>query len=139
LLTNGCDVWLNNPIMGKEACGTSGMKAAASGVLNLSIPDGWVYETPIEDIGWKITPCESDDEAFVLDNESDSIYKMLTETIVPDYYAKNEQGYSDQWLDRMKRSIAYVGKEFSARRMLEDYNVKLYMGVIRQGLESIKS
>lgn len=139
LLTNGCDVWLNNPIMGKEACGTSGMKAAASGVLNLSIPDGWVYETPIEDIGWKITPCESDDEAFVLDNESDSIYKMLTENVVPDYYAKNEQGYSDQWLDRMKRSIAYVGKEFSARRMLEDYNVKLYMGVIRQGLESIKS
>ena len=137
LLTNGCDIWLNNPYMGKEACGTSGMKAAASGVINFSIPDGWVFEVPIEDIGWKIEPSNSKDDETILNEESNVIYQMFENEITNTYYAKNPQGYSPAWVDRMKKSITYVAKNFSARRMLEDYNIKLYMSVIRQGLEKV--
>jgi glycogen phosphorylase/synthase len=136
LLTSGCDVWLNNPMMRKEACGTSGMKAAASGVINLSIPDGWVYEVPVDDIGWKIQPVDSEDENYVLNEESRSIYEMLENQVVPCYYAKNNEGFSPEWTEKMKKSISYVADHFSAKRMLEDYNVKLYMSVIRKGLES---
>lgn len=138
LLTSGCDVWLNNPMMRKEACGTSGMKAAASGVMNLSIPDGWVYEVPVEDIGWKIEHFISDNEEEILNKESQSIYEALENLVVPAYYNKNSQGYSPEWLAKMKKSIAYVSENFSAQRMLEDYNVKLYMSVIRKGLEEAK-
>jgi phosphorylase/glycogen(starch) synthase len=137
LLTNGCDIWLNNPYMGKEACGTSGMKAAASGVINFSIPDGWVFEVPIEDIGWKIEPSNSQDDETILNEESNIIYQMFENEITNTYYAKNSQGYSPAWVDRMKKSITYVAKNFSARRMLEDYNIKLYMSVIRKGLEKV--
>ena len=137
LLTNGCDIWLNNPYMGKEACGTSGMKAAASGVINFSIPDGWVFEVPIEDIGWKIEPSSAHDDETILNEESKTIYEILEKEIVEAYYNKNPQGFSPTWLAKMKKSIAYVAQNFSAKRMLEDYNVKLYMSVIRQGLEKI--
>ena len=136
LLTSGCDIWLNNPMMRKEACGTSGMKAAASGVMNLSIPDGWVYEVPVEDIGWRIKDLDSNNEEEVLNYESNSIYELLEKEVIPLYYDKNAKGFSQTWVEKMKKSISYVSKNYSARRMLEDYNVKLYMSVIRKGLES---
>ncbi len=123
--------------MGKEACGTSGLKAAASGVINFSIPDGWVFEVPIEDIGWKIEPSSAHDDETILNEESKTIYEILEKEIVEAYYNKNPQGFSPTWLAKMKKSIAYVAQNFSAKRMLEDYNVKLYMSVIRQGLEKI--
>lgn len=135
LLTSGCDIWLNNPMMRKEACGTSGMKAAASGVINFSIPDGWVYEVPVDDIGWRIAHLESNNEEEVLDYESKSIYEVLEKQILPAYYASGPLDYSKEWLEKMKKSIAYVTQHYSARRMLEDYNVRLYMSVIRKGLE----
>ncbi|MCE2929446.1 MAG: alpha-glucan family phosphorylase [Candidatus Caenarcaniphilales bacterium] len=140
LLTGGVDVWLNNPIMRQEACGTSGMKAAASGVLNLSLPDGWWAEGYRDDLGWKIEPASTlEDYERMCDEESDSLYKLLEQEVIPMYYAKNAEGYSEKWVERMKVSIAETGRHFSANRMLEDYNTRMYIPVIKRSLLTSES
>jgi starch phosphorylase len=133
LLTRGCDVWLNTPRRPLEASGTSGMKAAMNGVLNLSILDGWWPEGCRHgETGWKIGEPDPDDDA-VADAGADAdavridardraeLYKVLEDEVVPCYYDDRAR-----WIAMMKASVAMSAWQFSTDRMLEDYVAKLY-------------
>ena len=127
-LISGVDVWLNNPRRPMEASGTSGQKASVNGVLNFSILDGWWAEGYTATNGWKIGVNSNYDNYEVQDNDdSESIYTTLEKKIIPSYYDKNENGYSDSWLNMMKESIITTGGKFSTSRMLTDYVDKLYI------------
>ena len=135
LLTQGTDVWLNNPVIKMEACGTSGMKAAANGVLNLSIPDGWWHEGYNPEIGWSIPYSTNPDYNSMCSEEAQSIYKLLEENVLPSFYAKNAQGYSPEWVKMMRASILQVSKGFGTDRMLTDYNEKMYLPLINKSFK----
>jgi starch phosphorylase len=115
-LVRGVDVWLNTPEYGKEACGTSGMKASSNGVLSISIPDGWAYEVDWGGIGWALDKEES----------ADSLYKILEEEVVPMYYKRDRNDLPFEWIERMKKSIS-LARDYSGKRMLEEYKKKLYI------------
>ena len=126
-LISGVDVWLNNPRRPMEASGTSGEKASVNGVVNFSILDGWWAEGYNQKNGWAIgTNAEyySYEEQDTADSES--IYNILENKIIPAYYNK-EDGISKQWLTLMKNSIISTGGNYSTARMLVDYTNKLYM------------
>lgn len=113
-LVAGSDIWLNTPQLGKEACGTSGMKASSNGVLQCSIPDGWVAEVNLEGCGWTLPAKDL----------ATSIYELLENEIIPLYYSR-ETGIPLQWVERMQRTIK-MSEQFSAQRMLQEYRDKLY-------------
>lgn len=120
LLTKGVDVWLNNPRKPQEASGTSGMKAAMNGVLNLSILDGWWPEICDHGInGWQFG------EGYVGENQDqhdlDSLYNVLLEEVVPTYYEDK-----NKWVEMMQSSIDTTYDRFSAKNMLEKYYEELY-------------
>lgn len=125
LLVSGCDVWLNNPERYREASGTSGMKAALNGVLNLSVQDGWWLEAVKRqpNAGWKIGPDDSnpDDPGVSNDWEIDSnaIYEILENELIPTYMNH------DEWLYKMKCAISLAG-HFNTHRMVEEYAKKAY-------------
>ncbi len=126
-LISGVDVWLNNPRRPMEASGTSGEKASVNGVVNFSILDGWWAEGYNQKNGWAIgTNAEyySYEEQDIADSES--IYNILENKIIPAYYNK-ENGISKEWLKLMKNSIISTGGNYSTARMLVDYTNKLYM------------
>jgi len=127
-LVSGVDVWLNNPRRPMEASGTSGEKASVNGVVNFSILDGWWAEGYNTKNGWEIgTDAEyySYEEQDLADSES--IYRILEDKIIPAYYKKDEKGISKEWMTLMKNSIISTGGEYSTSRMLVDYSNKLYM------------
>jgi len=127
-LISGVDVWLNNPRRPMEASGTSGEKASVNGVVNFSILDGWWAEGYNTKNGWAIgTNAEFDsyEEQDLADSES--IYRILENKIIPTYYDKNSNGISEKWLDYMKNSIMSTGGKYSTSRMLVDYANELYM------------
>jgi starch phosphorylase len=107
----GCDVWLNTPIVGFEACGTSGMKAALNGVLPCSTRDGWVDEVDLNGIGWILDT----------DHLSTNILDVLEKDIVPMYYEHQEE-----WQVRMQNARQMILDKFSTERMLREYMEKLY-------------
>lgn len=125
-LVSGVDVWLNHPIAPLEASGTSGMKAAANGRLNLSVLDGWWAEGWTQDNGWGIPPInvQDPDRRDVL--EADLIFDTLEEETLPLYYSRNEDGYSPEWVRRCKRAMASVIPRFSMRRTVYDYAQGIY-------------
>ncbi|PIY79861.1 MAG: hypothetical protein COY81_00015 [Candidatus Pacebacteria bacterium CG_4_10_14_0_8_um_filter_43_12] len=113
-LVRGSDLWLNTPQLGKEACGTSGMKAIANGVLQCTVPDGWAAEVKWDDLGWILPPKDI----------SLALFNLLETEIVPMYYDR-QNGLPTKWLERMKKSIE-LAQQFSADRMLKEYQEKLY-------------
>lgn len=120
LLTRGCDVWLNNPIRPMEASGTSGIKAAMNGVLNLSILDGWWPEGCRHGInGWQIGNGYEGPDCDI--NDSESLYKVLMEEVLPTYYDSRAK-----WVDMMRSSIDMSRWNFSAARMIREYYKYLY-------------
>ncbi len=124
-LVQGVDVWLNNPRRGEEACGTSGMKAAMNGVLNLSVLDGWFDEAYEISGGWAIGDREEyHEEQDAL--HASSIYYLLENEIVPMFYAQSEGSGSSEWVRRMKTSMTNLTPAFDARRMVHDYTQRLY-------------
>lgn len=126
-LISGVDVWLNNPRRPMEASGTSGEKASVNGVVNFSILDGWWAEGYNQKNGWAIGTnaeyysYEEQDKA-----DSDSIYTILENKIIPAYY-NQENGISKEWVRYMKNSIISTGGNYSMARMITDYTSKLYI------------
>lgn len=116
-LTRGSDIWLNTPRPGEEASGTSGMKAAANGVLNLTTPDGWAAEIDWSKTtaGWSLDP----------QNLQDSFFQKMNETILDAFYQRDEQNVPLNWL-RMMRTAIKIAPNYDAKRMMEDYCDRLY-------------
>ena len=123
-LVQGVDVWLNNPRRGEEACGTSGMKAAINGVLNLSILDGWFDEAYETSGGWAIGERETytDDQDAL---HASAIYSLLENEIVPMFYERREQT-PREWMRRVKQSLTHISPAFDCRRMVHEYMTELY-------------
>jgi starch phosphorylase len=123
MLVRGSDVWLNNPRRPQEASGTSGMKAAMNGVLNLSILDGWWPEACQHGVnGWQIGDgYENANEKKLDAHDQKAFYKVLLDEVLPTYY-KNKK----QWVEMMKESVLSTRKPFAMKRMLEEYYEKLY-------------
>jgi len=133
-LVAGVDVWLNNPIYPLEACGTSGMKAAMNGVINLSVTDGWWGEGYDGRNGWAIKPASQTLDAARRDaDEARTLYELLQDRVVPLYYARNGEGYSPGWVAMAKESMATVAPRFNSMRMLEEYVKRLYLPAAAQG------
>ena len=127
-LVSGVDVWLNNPRRPMEASGTSGEKASVNGVVNCSILDGWWAEGYDGTNGWAIgtnatyNSYEEQDKA-----DSNSLYHLLENKIIPAYYNQDNNGISSEWITLMKNSIKTTGGKYSTSRMLIDYINDLYM------------
>ncbi|MDR2772882.1 MAG: alpha-glucan family phosphorylase [Elusimicrobiota bacterium] len=127
-LVQGADVWLNNPIRPQEASGTSGMKAAINGVLNLSILDGWWCEGYDGNNGWVIGSIEKySDRQYQDDVDSRSIYDQLEREIIPLFFAKSGDGIPRNWVKKMKASMMSLGSTFNTNRMVEEYTKKFYI------------
>jgi starch phosphorylase len=126
-LVQGVDVWLNTPIRRQEASGTSGMKAAMNGALNMSIRDGWWPEAYDGENGWAIGDGQENEDPTVRDREDSlSIYSLLEQTIIPLYYQRDEAGLPRDWIQMMKRSMASIIPRFSSHRMVSDYAKRSY-------------
>jgi starch phosphorylase len=134
-LVQGVDLWVNNPRRGEEACGTSGMKAAINGVLNLSILDGWFDEAYEHSGGWAIGEREeySEDQDGL---HASAIYYLLENEIVPMFFEKREQG-PREWVRRMKQSLMYITPQFDCRRMVKEYMEQLYQPAHEQHLRTV--
>ncbi|MBQ9267669.1 MAG: alpha-glucan family phosphorylase [Clostridia bacterium] len=136
-LVSGVDVWLNNPRRPLEASGTSGEKAGLNGVVNFSILDGWWYEGFNGQNGWAIGD-DSEYANYELQDNADSIsiYNILENQIIPEYYDRDTSGFSKKWLKKMKNSIKTVGGIYNTNRMLCDYLSELYIPQIRRTTSS---
>lgn len=133
LLVQGADVWLNNPRRFLEASGTSGMKAGANGVLNLSVLDGWWDEGYRPDTGWAIPSGATIDSPIADDAaEAESLYRLLRRELVPAFYQRDERGLPPRWLAMMRASIRHTATRFSARRMVLDYYSQCYAPAARR-------
>ena len=133
-LISGVDVWLNNPRRPMEASGTSGEKASVNGVINFSVLDGWWAEGYTGTNGWAIGTNATYESYEIQDKaDSNSIYNILENKIIPAYYAKkDEDGVSKEWVKIMKNSIITTGGNYSTARMLVDYTEGLYLPLCDQ-------
>jgi len=127
-LLQGVDLWLNYPLRPMEASGTSGMKAAPNGGINLSVLDGWWREGYNGNNGWAIG-AEIDDGSVEFQNEVDasSLYQLLENQIIPLYYAKPDGKLPLAWLQLMRESIRSVTPVFNTQRMVKEYTERLYI------------
>jgi len=126
-LVRGVDVWLNNPRRPMEASGTSGMKAAVNGVLNMSTSDGWWCEGYTQDGGWVIGIGESyEDNDYQDIVESQAIYDMLENEVIPLFYTRSADNLPRAWIRRVKNSIKWIAPRFNTHRMLADYTRRFY-------------
>ena len=126
-LVSGVDIWMNTPTRPLEASGTSGEKAEMNGVVNLSVLDGWWLEGYREGAGWALTEKRTyDNQGYQAQLDAATIYGLLENDIVPLYYAKNEKGYSEGWINVIKNSIATIAPHYTMKRQLDDYYDKFY-------------
>ncbi len=126
-LVQGCDVWLNQPVRPQEASGTSGMKAAANGVLNVSVLDGWWAEAYAPHIGWAIGRADDDVDDPQRDaNDAAAVYRLLERSVVPLFYDLGLDGTPTRWIERAKASIVMALTDFGAHRMMRQYTEEFY-------------
>jgi starch phosphorylase len=126
-LISGIDIWLNTPTRPLEASGTSGEKAEMNGTLNFSVLDGWWYEGYREGAGWALTEKNTYENPQFQDQlDAATIYSMLENDIIPLFYAKNAKGYSPEWIQYIKNSIARIAPHYTTKRMFDDYVRRFY-------------
>ena len=126
-MVQGSDVWLNTPRRPREASGTSGMKAAVNGCLNVSVLDGWWDEAYDPDLGWAIgTRDTMPDSAYQDVVEAANLYDILEKEIVPLFYQRTSDGLPREWIQRMRGAIAEYAARFNSHRMLEEYYTTAY-------------
>lgn len=130
-LVQGCDVWLNTPRKPLEASGTSGMKAAANGVLHCSVADGWWAEGYTGANGWQIDGGQQPNEDAQDYHDAQSLYRLLEEEIVPAFYDRDAQGMPLRWIKMIKESIRTISSVFSAARMVKEYSLGMYVPMAR--------
>ncbi|MBU3066716.1 alpha-glucan family phosphorylase [Nocardia sp. NEAU-G5] len=124
----GCDVWLNNPLRPLEACGTSGMKAALNGGLNLSIRDGWWDEMYDGENGWAIPTADGvRDEHRRDDLEAAALYETLERAVLPRFYERDHDDMPVRWMEMVRHTLQTLGPKVLASRMVRDYTVDYYM------------
>ncbi|MGY1948896.1 alpha-glucan family phosphorylase [Nocardia asiatica] len=123
----GCDVWLNNPLRPLEACGTSGMKSALNGGLNLSIRDGWWDEMYDGENGWAIpTAAGVRDEHRRDDLEAAALYDLFERAVAPRFYERDASGLPVRWVEMVRHTLQTLGPKVLASRMVRDYAVEYY-------------
>jgi len=127
-LVQGVDVWLNTPRRPLEASGTSGMKAAANGALNLSIPDGWWAEAYSPLVGWSIGSGESYDDEEEQDYvESQALYNILENDVIPLFFDRDSSGLPRGWIEMVKESLKRNASNFNTDRMVMEYTKRFYL------------
>ncbi|MHC4808711.1 MAG: alpha-glucan family phosphorylase, partial [Planctomycetota bacterium] len=127
ILVRGVDVWFNNPRRPREASGTSGMKAAVNGALNMSTLDGWWCEGYTPDGGWAIGAGETYEDADYQDMvESQTIYDLLENEVIPLFYTRSADNLPRPWIRRVKNSIKWIAPRFNTHRMVAEYARKFY-------------
>jgi glycogen phosphorylase len=133
-LVQGVDVWLNTPRRGLEASGTSGMKAAANGVPNCSVLDGWWVEGYDPELGWAIGRGENYTDGGYQDQvEGQALYDILEKQIIPQFYKRTVDNVPRDWIARMKSCMRRLGPVFNTNRMVRDYTEKFYVPAATRG------
>ncbi|GAA1075866.1 alpha-glucan family phosphorylase [Tsukamurella spumae] len=131
-LYHGCDVWLNNPLRPLEACGTSGMKSAMNGGLNLSVLDGWWDELYDGNNGWAIPSAVGVDSGRRDDIEADALYDLLEHDVVPSFYDRRDADDAPpRWLAKVRHTLSATAPEVSAERMVREYAADYYRPAAR--------
>jgi starch phosphorylase len=127
-LVQGCDVWLNNPLRPLEACGTSGMKAALNGGLNVSVRDGWWDEWYDGGNGWEIPSADGVADAARRDAlEATALYELLGKSVAPLFYDRDADGVPQGWVERIRHTFRSLGPKVQAERMVREYATELYL------------
>ena len=127
-LVSGVDIWMNTPTRPLEASGTSGEKAEMNGVVNLSVLDGWWVEGYREGAGWAVKQERTyQNQGYQDQLDAATIYSLLENEILPLFYNRNEQGYSEGWIKTIKNSIATIAPHYTMKRQLDDYYDKFYI------------
>lgn len=121
-LYSGCDVWLNNPVRPLEACGTSGMKAALNGCLNLSVRDGWWDEMFDGHNGWAIPTADGVSDPNRRDDlEAAALYELVSNQVAPLFYDRNADGVPEKWMSMVRHTLATLGSRVQSARMVREY------------------
>jgi glycogen phosphorylase len=127
-LVQGVDVWINTPRRPWEACGTSGMKVLVNGGINLSVRDGWWDEAYTPEVGWALDDGQEhgDDPAWDM-RDAEILYDLLENEVIPEFYARDEQGIPTAWVARMRESMAQLTPRFSTNRAVREYTEQHYL------------
>jgi alpha-glucan phosphorylase-like protein len=135
-LVQGVDVWLNNPVRTLEASGTSGMKAAANGAVNLSVPDGWWVEGFDGTNGWNVGEGRTWNNPALQDElDGQSIVQLLADEVLPAFFERDRDGLPRRWLELCSRSLATIPPLFNTDRMVTEYRDRAYVPLARRWAE----